>query len=110
MGVYGLVRYAVSRRHRELGVRMAVGCEAGRLVAWVVRGALAPVSVGVLVGLVLSIWTNRLLRTWLLGPGGPGLRLTVAVGPALVLVATVAAWLPARRAGRVDVVAALRAE
>ena len=110
VGIYGLLAYAVARRRREIGVRMALGAERGGVVRLILNGMRRPVGIGVLVGLPVAWAASRSVQSMLfgLGPGDP-----LAVGgavAALLLVAHVAAWLPARRAARVDPLIALRSE
>lgn len=108
IGLYGLVSYAVSRRVRELGIRIALGAEPGTLVRMVLRRGLGLAAVGIGAGIGVAWAVSRALQGMLFGVSATnGAALAVA---ALVLLgsATVAAWLPARRAGRADAVASLR--
>jgi predicted permease len=110
VGVYGVVSYAVSRRTREYGVRLALGAEPRGLTRAVVRRGMAPVMLGIAAGIVLALLSARTLSGFLFG--------VVAFDPlsfasaALLLLAAgaEAAVAPALRAGRVDPVRALRAE
>jgi ABC-type antimicrobial peptide transport system permease subunit len=107
VGVYGVVAYAVRQRTREIGVRMALGARPGELVGWVLRGALPMVAVGAAVGLAAAAFATRALRAFLFGvrPGDPGVL--ASVGLLVTVVALVAVLVPARRATRIDPVAAL---
>ena len=108
IGVYAVVAYSVARRTREFGVRMALGATRGAVVLLALSEALRPVLVGSIIGLLLALASSRLIQTFLFDVSAVDpLALTGAV-VALVLVATGAAWLPARRASRLDPVAALR--
>jgi len=110
IGLYGLMAYNVARRTSEIGLRMALGAT-GRHVAFpVLREALLLSLIGVAVGLPAAFAAGRLIRSQLYGvaPYDP-LALAAAVG-ALVAVALFAAWLPARRAARIDPMVALRCE
>jgi len=110
VGVYGVNSYAVASRTREFGVRAALGASPGQLVAGVVRRGMALASIGIVAGCVGAIAVGRLLASLLYGlPARDPLTLACAVG-ILTLVAAVACWVPARRASRVDPVAALRAQ
>ncbi len=106
----GLVAYAVARRTNEIGVRMALGAGAGDVVRAVLRDSLGMVGAGILIGLPCAYTVARLLRTALfrLEPMDPWT--TVLSFFALLAVALVAAWVPARRAARIDPMAALREE
>jgi len=108
VGLYGVMSYGVTRRTGEIGIRMAVGARAGDVLWLVLRGTFGLVGVGVMLGLPAAWAASRLVATMLFGlsPTDP---VTVAFATAvLVLVAALAAYLPARRASRVDPVVALR--
>jgi predicted permease len=109
-GLYGLISYAVSRRTREIGIRMAVGADRVAVVKMVLRQGLVPVVCGLMVGLMLSAGAGRLLeRSYPLSERiGPALYGLIA--PVLLVVAILAAFVPARRAALVDPMAALRDE
>ncbi|MGD9904391.1 MAG: ABC transporter permease [Vicinamibacterales bacterium] len=110
LGAYGVMTAAVTARTRELGVRAALGASARQLRGLVLGETLALAGVACLAGLALAAAGRGLVRALLYGvtPGDPGV---LAAGAAcVVLVALVAAWLPARRAARVDPVDALRVD
>jgi predicted permease len=106
IGIYAVVSYAVARRTREIGVRLAFGATSGRVVLQIIRENLGVITQGAAIGwlLVLGISAHAF-------PTG-GLNLPVFLGvPAILLgVATLACWIPARRASRIDPMAALRHE
>lgn len=110
VGLYAVVAHGVSRRTREIGIRLAVGATRRDIVALFVRGGLAPAGVGLLVGLTMSVAVNQLLKSQLAGvsPADP-LALVVAAA-VLVVTAVLGGWLPARRAARVDPVIALKTD
>jgi ABC-type antimicrobial peptide transport system permease subunit len=110
VGLYGLVAYAVSRRTREIGVRIAVGASYGRVVRMVLRQGLAPVWFGLAVGLVLSAATANLLPRIVPMRHQFEPQIFALVVPLLLLVVLLAAFVPARRAARVDPTVALRCE
>ncbi|MBX6365451.1 MAG: hypothetical protein IRZ00_16395, partial [Gemmatimonadetes bacterium] len=110
VGVYGVTAFAVARRTREIGVRMALGASGRRVFLTVLRQAAAMLGVGAAAGVLAAIPLMRLMRGLLFGVG-PGDPLTFAVVLAvLAAAALLATWGPARRAARLDPVAALRAE
>ncbi len=110
VGVYGVIAYGVSQRTQELGVRLALGATTGRVKAMVLAQGLAIAGVGVGVGVALALAVTRLMESLLFGvtPTDPATFAAVAAG--LTLVATVASYLPARRASKVDPMVALRSE
>jgi predicted permease len=110
IGIYGVISYAVTQRRREMGIRLALGAEAGSLRAMFVRQALILAGIGVTTGMTASVALTRLMKSLLFGisPLDP---LTYAVAPMVLVAATaLASYLPARRAAAVDPVATLRAD
>ena len=110
IGLYGLIAYHVSRRIGEIGIRMALGATRGRITCPILREALTLSATGVAVGVALALVLSRLVKSRLYGvePNDPWTILTA--GLALVLVALASAWIPARRAARVNPMEALRTE
>jgi len=108
IGLYGLVSFAVNRRTREIGIRIAVGATYGRVMRMILRQGLAPAWVGMIAGLLLSAAAARLLTSFVPTDGGVDLRVLFLVVPALVTVTLVAALIPARRAALIDPTVALR--
>jgi len=110
IGVYGVMAQLARRRTREMGIRIALGAQAGAVQWLVVRHALALVGVAVAAGVAAGVAGTRLMGALLYGvrPGDP---LTFAIVPAaLALTALAASWLPARRVSRADPAGTLRAE
>jgi len=110
VGVYGTVRYTVSRRTREVGIRMALGADAAGVARLLAGHGLRLVLVGGVVGVAASLLAARFLATLLFGVGS--FDPVALAGAMLVLGSTawVAAYLPARHASRVDPLAALRSD
>jgi len=110
VGLYGVKAYSVARRTREIGIRMALGAQAGavlRMIMW--EGSIMLIS-GVAIGLLLAIATAKILSGILYGVSALD-PIAFTVAPlVLTIAALIATWLPARRATRVDPVQALRAE
>jgi ABC-type antimicrobial peptide transport system permease subunit len=109
-GLYAVGAFDVSERQREMGIRMAIGAGRGRIQRLIVLQLLRPVAVGVVTGLLLCYWTGSLLQSFLhqVDARDPWTMAIVAV--VLVATAALAAWLPARRAARVDPIVALRTQ
>jgi predicted permease len=110
VGIYGVAAHAVAERTRELGIRLALGAAGGEVVRLVQRQTLLPVGAGLAIGLVASIWGSRVTGSVLFGLDPHDPAAFAGVAATLALVAAVAAWIPARRAARVDPTAALRQE
>jgi putative ABC transport system permease protein len=110
IGVYGVMAYSVSRRTRELGIRIALGAPRGALVRSVLRHAARLAVVGAAIGVVVSLMLARLIGSLLYGVGAADPLTFIAVPTALVAAALAASYLPARRAAAVDPLVALRNE
>jgi predicted permease len=110
VGLYGLMSYAVLRRTAEIGIRMALGALPGHVMGMILRESLTLVCLGVAAGTAAAYGASRLIASMLFGvsPTDPVTYGSVAV--ILVAIALVAAFLPARRASRVDPMIAFRAE
>jgi ABC-type antimicrobial peptide transport system permease subunit len=110
VGLFGVISYAVSRRTREIGVRVALGARSEDIRDMVIRQGARVSAAGVVLGLAAAFALTRLMNAVLFGVAATD-PLTFVGGPVvLVAVALLATWLPARRASRVDPVEALRAE
>jgi len=109
-GLYGVMAYAVTQRTREIGIRMALGASRRDVVALFVGNGMRLAAGGVLAGVALSLLSTRLLASLLfeIAPTDPVTFAGVAV--VLAAAATAAAWVPARRASRIDPMTALRYE
>ena len=109
-GIYGLMAYAVTQRRREIGVRMALGAEPRDVLRLVLTRALRIVVAGLIVGLAGAVGVTRVLQRFLFGVTPTDPIVITIVTLLLMAVGLMAAWLPARRATRIDPCAALRAE
>jgi ABC-type antimicrobial peptide transport system permease subunit len=109
-GIYGLMAYAVTQRRREIGVRMALGADRRSVLRLVLTRALRIVVSGLIVGLAGAVGVTRVLQTFLFGVTPTDPIVFTIVTLLLLGVGLMAAWLPARRAARIDPWAALRAE
>jgi putative ABC transport system permease protein len=105
IGIYAVVAYTVAQRTTEIGVRLALGATASRVMSQIVGETLRVIGVG-----AFAEWVLAALVAMHLVRGGLDLRVFAGVPFALMLVAAIACWLPARRATRIDPVIALRAE
>ncbi len=110
LGLYGVVAYIVLQRTRDIGIRMALGADSARVVTSMMWQGLAPIGGGVAVGLLLAIAASGFLRSRLYGVTPADPVTFVIVVAVMGAVATLACFVPARRAARVDPVIALRAE
>jgi putative ABC transport system permease protein len=110
VGTYGLFAYLVSQRRREIGIRLALGADAGRVVAAIVRQGLALAGLGLVVGLLGALTFGRVLAHLVAGVSPRDPATLVVSCLVLAAVAGVACLLPARRASRVDPIDVLRAE
>jgi predicted permease len=108
VGIYGVVAYAVSRRTREIGVRMALGAVRSQVLGMVIRQALLPVAIGAVIGIAAAVAIGRLMSSLLFGVSGGDPVTLIAAATLLGTAALVASWLPARRAVALDPVQALR--
>jgi ABC-type antimicrobial peptide transport system permease subunit len=109
-GVFGVMAYSVSRRTREIGVRVALGATYHDVVAMIVKQGLRTVFIGVAIGLVGSLALTRMMQSLLFGVTATDPLTFAGVVLLLVAVALLACYIPARRATKVDPVVALRSE
>jgi ABC-type antimicrobial peptide transport system permease subunit len=110
LGIYGVISHAVTRRSREIGIRMAVGATRTRVLGTVLTGAVVEVAAGVLIGVPAAVAAARLLESTLFGVSTAD---PLVLGGGVVILgmaAAVAALLPARRAATMDPVRALRVD
>ena len=110
IGIFGLVSYTVAQRHREIGLRVALGATYSRLVSLMLRQALVPAVLGIVVGTVGALAGSRLLAAFLFGvPATDAATFSAAIS-VFFCAAFVAAFVPALRSFRVDPASALRHE
>jgi predicted permease len=110
VGVFGVMAYSVSRRTREIGVRVALGAESGDVLRMILGQGLRTIFIGVVIGIAGSLALTRAVESLLFGVTATDPVTYAAVTCLLVLVALFACWVPARRATRVDPLVALRYE
>src|SRR5207248_6094331 len=110
VGLYGVLSHYVTQRTREIGIRVALGATRRHVLALVVGEGMLLVGIGAAVGIAAAAAATRLMRTLLFGVTPTDPLTFTAAALFLILVALVAAYLPARRATRVDPVIALRYE
>ena len=110
IGLGGVLAYAVARRTNEIGVRMALGAAAGDVIRMVLRDSLWMVGFGILIGLPGTYFIGKVLKTALFRLEPLDAGTTALSFVALLAVALIAAWVPARRAARIDPMTALREE
>jgi putative ABC transport system permease protein len=110
IGLYGVISYTASQRIREMGIRLALGARPGDIVRMVVWWGMRLVAVGIVSGALLSIGVRRLLSSLLFGvvPGDPIALIAAVI--AMAIAAGLASYLPARCAGSIDPMVALRYE
>src|SRR6266404_2599891 len=110
IGLYGLMSYTVTRRTREIGIRVAVGAQRENVLWLVLRETLALALFGIAIGIPSAITAARLIATMLFGLSPSDLPTIAAVSLLLLLVALFAGYLPARRTSAIEPIVALRAE
>jgi len=110
IGLYGVLAFTVAQRTREIGVRVALGAAGGDIMRSVMAEALAMIGAGLVVGFIATAFLARLIANLLFGISASDPMTYAATAIVLVVVGTGAAYLPARRAARVDLMSALRSE
>lgn len=110
IGIYGVMSYSVAQRQRDIAIRMALGAAPAGVRAMVLRDGIGVVLGGTAVGLAAAALTSQLLESQLFGVGAFDPVIYAAVPSTLLIVATIATWIPARRASRVDALGALRGD
>jgi len=108
VGLYGLLAYAVAQRTPEVGIRIALGAEPASVMRMMLARGLQPVAAGILIGLPVAAWACRFVAGLLFGMRAFDAATIAAAAATLAVVALAAGLVPARRAARVDPMAALR--
>jgi ABC-type antimicrobial peptide transport system permease subunit len=108
VGLYGALSFAVSRRTKEIGIRMAIGAEARGVLAMILREGMAVVLAGVCVGLVFGAVGSRMVRHLLFGASGGDAAFYAGAALTVACAGFFACWFPARRAAAIEPVSALR--
>jgi putative ABC transport system permease protein len=110
IGLYGLLAYTVARRTKEIGIRMALGATRGDVTRMMLRSGLTLVAAGLVAGAPVALWGTRFAGTAIEDLSGAGVPSVATAVAAMLVVAALAAFMPARRATRVEPVIALRSE
>src|SRR5438067_12075884 len=110
LGVYGVTAFSVTRRTGEIGIRMALGAQSGKVLRMILGEVAVLVAMGGAAGVPLALGLAGLLRSQLFGVGPRDPAALVSAISVMLAVALAAAWIPARRAARVDPMVALRYE
>jgi putative ABC transport system permease protein len=110
LGIYNVIHHSVLQRTQEFGIRMALGALGRNVILMILRQALILASIGIGIGLVMSLMLTRLLTSFLYGATSNDPLILIVIAAALMLTALVAAFIPARKAARIDPMVALRFE
>jgi len=108
LGLYGITTYAVSRRRKEIGIRIAVGAAPARVVRLVLARVTVLVAIGGAIGAGASVWVSRFIATLLYGVDARDLATLTSSAVILAAVGALAGWIPAHRASRLDPAQILR--
>jgi putative ABC transport system permease protein len=110
IGIYGLMAYSVEQRTQEIGIRLALGAQGSQVKRMIVTQGMALALAGVAIGVAVAFWLARFVATFLFGVTARDPYVFVGVPLLLSIVALLAVWIPAQRAGSVDPIVALRCE
>jgi putative ABC transport system permease protein len=109
-GIFGVISYWATQRTREIGVRMALGAKPGDVLQLVLGQGMRLTAIGVVIGVAAAFGLSRFLSSLLFGVAPSDPFTFVGVTVVLVIISALACWIPARRAARLDPMAALRHE
>src|ERR1017187_3508133 len=109
-GLYGVMAYNVSRRTREIGIRMAIGASPYDVLRLMMGKGFVLIGMGTVIGMAMGFAVEHLMNSMLFDAGGVDITVYLLVVPSMVLVAMLAAYVPARRASRIAPTLALRCE
>src|SRR5262249_26754881 len=107
-GLYGVIAYSVSRRTREIGIRMAIGANPGAVARLVLQQGLKVTLIGIGIGVGLSLLASQVIQTQLVGVSARDPWVYIGVSLLLAAISLFACYVPARRAARIDPLRALR--
>jgi ABC-type antimicrobial peptide transport system permease subunit len=110
LGLYGVTAYAVARRTSEIGIRMALGAKRAEVTGMMMRGAMIQAAVGMAIGVPIALLCGRLVGAQLYEVKGVDAAALFTSVLTLILAATLAGFIPARRAASIDPAQALRTE
>jgi len=110
VGVYGIASYSVVRREKEIGIRSALGASRRRLINMILRDGMVPVLIGLATGAIAAAMSARLMASLLFDVNSVDAMVYAAAAMTLIVVGVLANYFPARRAGRIEPVTALRNE
>ena len=110
VGVYGVASYAIVRREKEIGIRSALGASRGNLISMILRDGMVPILIGLATGAIAAALSGRLMASLLFDVHSVDAMVFAAATTTLITIGVLANYFPARRAGRIDPVTALRNE
>ncbi len=110
VGVYGVASYAIVRREKEIGIRSALGASRGNLISMILRDGMVPILIGLATGAIAAALSGRLMASLLFDVHSVDVMVFAAATTTLITIGVLANYFPARRAGRIDPVTALRNE